>query len=43
MYGIDGFTLIALACIWTKLKLAIAVIKTAAICVKDHFLLIFVP
>ncbi|CAD8110212.1 unnamed protein product [Paramecium sonneborni] len=43
MYGICAFAVIGLICIFNKIRLAIAVIKTAAMCVKDHFLLIFVP
>jgi choline transporter-like protein 2/4/5 len=36
-------SLIGFACIFNKLRLAIAVIKTAAIFLKDEFLIIFLP
>ncbi|KAM3134855.1 hypothetical protein pb186bvf_013024 [Paramecium bursaria] len=43
MYALIVLSMIALGCIFRKLQLAVAVIKTAALCVKDNFLLILVP
>lgn len=43
MYGIIGLSIIGLGCIFNKLRLAIAIIKTAAVFVKDEFLVILVP
>lgn len=43
MVGILGLAIIGFICIFNKLRLAVAVIKTAAIFVRDEFLIILVP
>lgn len=43
LIAIFVLSLVGLACIFNKIRLAIAIIKTAAIFVRDQFLVILVP
>jgi solute carrier family 44 (choline transporter-like protein), member 2/4/5 len=43
MLAICAASFIGFLCIYNKLRLAVAIIKTAAIFVKDEFLIILVP
>lgn len=43
IFAIWGLSLIGFFCMFEKIKLAIAVIKSAALFVRDNFLIILVP
>jgi hypothetical protein len=43
MIGIIAASVIGFLCIFNKLRLAVAIIKTAAVFIKDEFLIILVP
>jgi hypothetical protein len=43
MLGVLGVSVFGFLCIFNKLRLAVAIIKTAALFIKDEFLIILVP
>ena len=43
LFGLWALSLFGLFCMYHKIRLAIAVIKTAAIFVRDNFLILYVP